>query len=365
MVIFILVSFFVWLGLGTGTGALWFSNWNPAIQGDEPVDQFVNIAGAFTTAFFSFGGIEMLGLTAGEASNPRKTVPKAINGTFFKIFFFYIGALFFVGVLLSPNDPILQSETIDTSPFVWVYNQVGITFAAHLMNFVIITAVVAAANSAIYASARTLARLAEEGSAPQLFAKVDKRGVPMNSVFVTALVGLAAVAAAYGVGADGAGHVFNWLASVISFGILAAWSIMTITHLRFRAGFVAQGRKVEELPYVAPFFPWMDYISLAIGLFTAGCLFLSAFYDVKEYDINWFTSNAWVYCGFPAVVLCYVLHATFKSGFGLVKYEDMDFETGRYIETTKDKEENEREDERAKGLSGWLDNLRSSKLNLR
>ncbi|KAJ3073650.1 hypothetical protein HDU98_000992 [Podochytrium sp. JEL0797] len=349
IVVFILVSVFVWFGVGQGTGPLWFTNWSPAIQGEDSVEQFVNIAGAFTTAFLSFGGTEMVGLTAAEASNPRKTVPKAINGTFFKIFAFYILSVFFVGVLLPPDDPILQAETVNTSPFVYVYSSIGIGFASHMMNAIIILAVTTA----------------EEGSAPKIIGRVDKRGVPMISVLVTAAFGLAAVAAAYAAGPDGAGYVFDWLASVISFNCLVAWAFMTITHIRFRYGYLAQGRKLEDLPYVAPFFPYLDILSLTLGIFAAFCMFLSAFYGVKEYNLKWFTSNAWVYVGIPILLVNYVCHASFKSGFGLVKYEDMDFETGRYIETAQDKEENEREEERPKGWNAFLDKLRNSKLNLK
>ncbi|KAJ3073651.1 hypothetical protein HDU98_000993 [Podochytrium sp. JEL0797] len=366
IVVFLMVSFCVWFGAGTGTGALWFTNWSPAIQGVGSIDQFVNIAGGFTTAILSFGGTELVGLAAGEAENPRKNVPKAINGTFFKIFAFYILCIFFVGVLLDPNDPILQAVTVNTSPFVYVYKSIGIGFAGDMMNAVIVIAVATGANSAVYACARTLTGLSAEGSAPKIIGRVDKRGVPVVSVAVIALFGIAAVVAAYTAGPDGAGYVFDWLASVISFNMLTAWVFMLVCHLRFRAGYLAQGRKLEDLPYIAPFYPYMDYLCLTLAAFSAFCMFLSAFYGVDEYNVKWFTSNAWVYAGFPFSVTCYFSHAAFKSGFGLVKYEDMDFESGKYIETAADREANEQEEERPKGFKAFLDKLRNSKiLNLK
>ncbi|KAJ3076474.1 hypothetical protein HDU98_002918 [Podochytrium sp. JEL0797] len=337
--LFLIISACVWFGAGTGTGPIWFKNWSPAVVGETPFNQFVNIAGAFTTAAFSYGGTELIGITAGEAANPRKSVPKAINGTIYRIFFFYLCSLFFVGVLLHSSDPVLRSKSIKTSPFVWVYNQVGINFAADAMNAVIIIAVTSAANSAIYACARTLMRLAEEGSAPKFLGKVDSRGVPMISVMVVAGFGLVAVGAAFAAGPNGAGLVFDFLSGVISYGIMAAWMMMSITHVRFRAGYVAQGYKIEDLPYVAPFFPYTQYLSITIGTFTAGCLLLSAFYSAGRadfYNLTWFMTNSWAYCGVPIVILLFLGHATFKSGFALVRLEDMDFETGKYIESAED-----------------------------
>ncbi|KAJ3073647.1 hypothetical protein HDU98_000989 [Podochytrium sp. JEL0797] len=364
IVIFLCIAFCVWFGAGTGTGPLWFKNWNPPIQGDTSLQQFLNIAGAFTTAFFSYGGTELVGLTAGEAANPKKSVPRAINGTFYRILIFYLGAIFFVGVLLNPNDPILLGASIKTSPFVYVYSSIGIGFAADLMNAVIVVAATSAANSAVYACARTLMRLSEEGSAPKFFGKVDKRGVPVNSVLIVAIFGVVAVVAAYASGPDGSVNVFNWLSGVISYGIMAAWIIMSYTHLRFRKGYVSQGYKVEDLPYIQPFYPYSDYLSLTIGFFTSFCLLLSAFDtngvdNADFFNINWFTGNSWTYCGIPITVCCYFGHAIFVSGFSQVKYENMDFETGKYIETAEEKAENDIVHVKPKNLKEWGSKMRS------
>ncbi|KAJ3292087.1 hypothetical protein HDU79_001782 [Rhizoclosmatium sp. JEL0117] len=358
IVLFLLIGTFVWFGVGQNTGPLGFRNWSPAIVGDSDKQRFLNIGGSFTTAFFSYGGSELVGLTAGEAANPRKSVPRAINGTFWRILIFYILSIFLVGVLLAPDSPILRAKSISQSPFVYAYSQAGINWGADFMNVVIIVAASSAANSAVYACARTLMRLASEGSAPRFFAKVDKRGVPVNSVLLVAVFGLVAVVAAYASGPDGSAHVFDWLSGVIAYGIMMNWMIMSFTHLRFRAGYLAQGRKIEDLPYVAPFYPYADYASLIIGTWITAFLFVSAFYtngvdSAVFFDSQWWYDKSWTYFGIPLVFILFVAHGAFKSGFALVKYEDMDFETGKLVETPEQKAENDHLNEKPKNMKEW------------
>ncbi|KAJ3069900.1 hypothetical protein HDU98_007050 [Podochytrium sp. JEL0797] len=357
IVMFLVIGVFVWFGVGQDTGFLGFKNWSPAVVGDSSLNRFLNIGGTFTTAFFSYGGTELVGLTAGEAANPRKSVPRAINGTFWRIIIFYLGSIFLVGVLLSPDSPILKAASIKESPFVYAYSSAGIKFGADFMNFVIIVSASSAANSSLYACARTLLRLAEEGSAPKFFAKIDKRGVPVNSVFIVGFFGLAAVVAAYASGPEGSGHVFDWLSGVISYGIMANWMIMSYTHLRFRSGYLAQGRKIEDLPYVAPFYPYADYLSLTIGAVVTSFMLVSAFYNVNNlpnfFNLQWFMDKSWTYCGVPLTILLFIGHGTFKSGFKVVAFEDMDFETGRLIETEAEKEENAHIHDKPQNLKEW------------
>ncbi|KAJ3065361.1 hypothetical protein HDU98_011271 [Podochytrium sp. JEL0797] len=306
IVLFLLIGTFVWFGVGQGTGPLWFTNWNPAIVGDTSLIRFINIGSTFITAFFSYGGTELVGVTAGEAANPRLSVPRAINGTFYRIVIFYLLSLFLVGVLLAPDSEILQASSIKESPFVYAYNQAGIAFGADFMNFIIIVSASSAANSALYACARTLLRLSQEGNAPQIFAKVDRRGVPVNSVLLVAMF----------------------------------------------------GHKTEELPYVAPFYPYADVLSLSIGSFVTVLMVFSAFFTNGEdsatfFNLQWWLDHSWIYFGAPLILALFLCHGIFKSGFSLVKYEDMDFETGRLIETAEQREENDRAHARPKNLKEW------------
>ncbi|KAJ3073648.1 hypothetical protein HDU98_000990 [Podochytrium sp. JEL0797] len=227
------------------------------------------------------------------------------------------------------------------------------------MNAIIIVAATSAANSSIYACSRTLLRLAQDGSAPKLFGKVDKRGVPVNSVAAVAFVGLLAVVAAYASGPDGSVNVFNWLAGVISYGIMAAWMIMSFTHLRFRAGYLAQGRKVEDLPYIAPFYPYSDYLSITIGSIITCFMLVSAFYPngvatSDFFNLNWWMNNSWTYCGVPVTILFYFGYGMVKPGsLKMVPLMEMDFETGKFYESEEEKVANDHIHERPKNMAEW------------
>ncbi|KAI8843393.1 amino acid permease/ SLC12A domain-containing protein [Chytriomyces cf. hyalinus JEL632] len=361
IVLFIIVGTLYWFGVGHSGGFLGFRNWSPAIVGTDGLDSFLRIGGTFTTAFFSYGGTELVGLTAGEAANPRKSVPRAINGTFWRIIIFYIGAIFVVGLILPPDSPILTQKSASMSPFVYAYKAVGISFASHMMNFVIIVAASSAANSSLYACSRTLMRLAEEGSAPSMFARVNAKGIPVNSVMAVTVISVISVAGAYIADlADGKGSakVFDWLSGVISYGIMVNWMAMSFTHLRFRHGYVAQGRKIEDLPYIAPFFPYADYVALTIGAFVTAFIFVSAFYnstnDPEFYNTQWFLDNSWIYFTIPLLIACYVVKAaTSPNGFGFIPYDQMDFETGKLIETAEEIAENEALKQKPRNGQEW------------
>ncbi|KAJ3069198.1 hypothetical protein HDU98_007727 [Podochytrium sp. JEL0797] len=347
--IFLVVALLVWFGVGSGTGPLWFTYWNPPIAGSNPTQQFVNFAGAFTTAFYSYSGTELVGITAAEAENPRMSVPRAINGTFWRIILFYLGSIFLVGVVLSPTSSSLLGKTVANSPFVYVYKQIGINAAADIMNAVIVLSATSAVNSSLYACSRSLYGLAQDGFAPKLFARVDKRGVPYMGLYFSTFFAILGLIAGYAVGSE---DVFNWLSGFVSINVMLAWMAMSVTHLRFRWGYVHQGKDIKDLPYLAPFFPYVDFISIFIGIFVIVCISFGAFYHVTVFDISWYTTNAWVYSGVPLYISLFVGYAVFLgiksgngilSGFGLVPLDAMDFETGRLIET-------ETEDEKADAI---------------
>ncbi len=150
---------------------------------------------------FSFGGLELVGITAAEASEPKKVIPKAINQVIYRILIFYIGAL---AVLLSlyPWDALLQSinsagDPYSGSPFVKVFSLLGSEYAANILNFVVLTAALSVYNSCVYCNSRMLYGLAEQGDAPRAFAKVDDRGVPLLAIGVSAFITLACVVVNY------------------------------------------------------------------------------------------------------------------------------------------------------------------------
>ena len=142
----------------------------------------------FMLAFlmFAFGGIELIGMAAAEAQDPEKTIPKAINQVVFRILIFYIGSLTILLSLVPWNQ--LDLGGLDKSPFVMIFSQMGIEWAAHLLNFVILTAALSVYNSGMYANSRMLFGLAKQGNAPKIFLKVNKQGVPILAVLFSAVL---------------------------------------------------------------------------------------------------------------------------------------------------------------------------------
>ena len=237
----------------------WFKNWY------EPGAPFVGGLGGlfqvFLTAFFSYGGTELVGITAGEAKNPKETIPRAIKGTFWRILIFYTGALLVMGMMIPYNIPSLGNEGVSASPFTLALSQAHVPLADHALNLVVIVAVLSAGNSAMYASSRTLMALAKQGQAPHLFGET-KNGVPIYAMSVS--FGFAFIYLC--LSSLGAEKLFKWMVLLSGFSTLISWATICVIHLRFRKAFLYQGHSLDELPYKSPFFPFAPLI--AIG----GCL---------------------------------------------------------------------------------------------
>ncbi|CAK8054360.1 amino acid permease [Eupransor demetentiae] len=223
------------------------------------------VLGVFVVAGFSFQGTEMIGITAGEAKDPQNAVPKAIHQVFWRILLFYICSIFIISCLVYYRDPNLlsASETnVAVSPFTIVFKNAGIAFAASLMNAVILTSIISAANSGAYASTRMLYALARKGEAPKLFANLSKRGVPVAALFVTVLIGTLAFLTNYLGGAT----AYTWLVSASGLTGFIAWMGIAISHYRFRRAYVAQGRDLNKLRYRAKWFPVGPILALIVSL---------------------------------------------------------------------------------------------------
>lgn len=130
---------------------------------------------------FSFGGPELVGITAAEADNPEQSIPKATNQVIYRILIFYVGSL---AVLLSLLP--WTRVTADTSPFVLIFHELGDTLVANALNVVVLTAALSVYNSCVYCNSRMLFGLAQQGNAPKALLSVDKRGVPVNTILVSA-----------------------------------------------------------------------------------------------------------------------------------------------------------------------------------
>ncbi len=219
------------------------------------------LAEATAVVMFSFGGIELIGITAGEAEEPDRSIPRAINQVIWRILLFYVGTM----VVLMALWPWNQVGT-EASPFVQIFSDVGVPAAAHLLNFVVLTAAVSVYNSAIYSNSRMLYGLAKSGEAPSFFLKLSDRGVPVRGILVSSGITLIVVALNYFL----AGHIFLYLMMIATCAAVISWVTICVTHLLFRRRCAAEGRGTK---FRSPLYPWTNLISLA---FLAGVIFFMA-----------------------------------------------------------------------------------------
>ena len=201
------------------------------------VGSFVNYwFPAIPTWVFSFGGTELIGITAGETEDPKTTIPRATNDIIWRILVFYIGAL---GVIMA----VVPWNTIDgkSSPFVQIFDSVGIHAAAGILNFVCLTAVMSVYNSGLYANSRMLYSLAKQGNAPAYLGKLNSRGVPVAGVLTSAAITAIAVVVVF-VWPE---FAFNYLMSIATIAGIINWTMIMLTEMKFRK-VVAAGSAPED-----------------------------------------------------------------------------------------------------------------------
>ncbi len=197
---------------------------------------------------FSFGGTQFVGIAAADAVDPNRTVPKAINGIILRIVIFYIGT---IAVILCLYPWRLLST--DVSPFVDVFQKIGLGTAATIMNIIAITAALSAFNSCLYAASRILKSLANSGLAPNKLGVVNKHGVPKNAVIFTSIV----IAITIIINYLFPHKAIIYLIAIATTSIIVTWSTILICHIAFRL-------KVNNQTYKLPLFPILNIIALII-----------------------------------------------------------------------------------------------------
>ena len=217
------------------------------------------LALSLVVVMFSFGGIELIGITAGEADEPEKSIPKAINQVIWRILIFYIGTLL-VLMMLYPWDKV----GLEASPFVQIFSNIGIPAAAHLLNIVVLTAAVSVYNSAIYSNSRMLYGLASQGNAPKILMSLSRNGVPIIGIFISSGITLIAVILNYMF----PGKVFMYLLSIAVAAVLVSWFIIIVTHIKFRH-LKAKEKAIDKLHFKSIGYPLIDYICIVFLVFIA------------------------------------------------------------------------------------------------
>ncbi|EPG1205113.1 TPA_asm: gamma-aminobutyrate permease [Listeria monocytogenes] len=322
VIIFLIVGVLTIVGI-IGGEVIGFSNFT---AGDAPFKGgFFAILGTFLIAGFSFQGTEMVGIAAGESATPETSVPKAIKQVFWRILLFYIFAIFIIGMIIPYTNPnLLSAEATDVaiSPFTLVFEKAGLAFAASVMNAVILTSVLSAGNSGLYASTRMLWAMARDKKAPKFLGKVNRRGIPMAALIVTTIVGAMTFITTL---TENGTVIYTWLLSASGLTGFIAWVGIAISHYRFRKAFIKQGHDLSELKYKAKFFPFGPILALIL------CILVIVGQDYAAFLKPEFTNPAWwqkigiSYIGLP-IFLVFWLSFKFTNKTKVIPLEDCKFD---------------------------------------
>ncbi|KAI4129040.1 MAG: hypothetical protein LQ338_002456 [Usnochroma carphineum] len=284
ILIFFIVSIFVSAGV-VGPRKIGFKYWhNPGAFANS----INGVANTFVIAGTLYAGTEMVGITAGEAGNPRRAVPRAIRQVFWRILIFYVGMMFFIGILIPWNDKRLLGKGSKTaaSPLTIALSDARIHAGASLINAVIVIAVISAGNSSLYVSSRTMLFMARNGKAPRILGKVNKAGVPWISLLFSNLIACIAFLSV----SDSAGTVYEALITLSGVATFIVWAAITLIHIRFRAGLLAQNQPLSSLPFKALWYPYGTYFALAANIFLVFFQGYTAFlrpFSGKDFVINY------------------------------------------------------------------------------
>ncbi|QDG66159.1 amino acid permease [Pseudarthrobacter sp. NIBRBAC000502772] len=259
-----------------------FENFNTA--GGLFPNGFTGVLVTVLAVFYAFSGSELIGVAAGETKDPATSIPKAMRTTVIRLLIFFVGAIAVIAATIPYNE-----VGLDESPFVTVFSAIGIPFAADIMNFVIITALLSAGNSGLFSCARMLYSLADEGHAPQAFRRLTRRGIPLIALSVSMVGGIASLVSSV-VAPE---TVYLVLVSVAGFAVVGVWMSITASHFFHRRAFVRNGGDVGALAYKAPLFPLVPILAFTLCVISLVGIAL---------DPN---QVAALYFGIPFVAACY------------------------------------------------------------
>ncbi|KLV31707.1 amino acid permease [Priestia megaterium] len=238
------------MGFKTDAGSVTVQNlWNHGGLFPNGVSGFLL---SFQMVIFAYVGVELVGVSAAETSNPQKNIPSAINKIPLRILFFYVGALI---VLLFIN-PWMELNAAE-SPFVKTFSLVGIPLAAGIINFVVLTSAASACNSGMFSTSRILYNLSKNDQGPSKFAKLNKNHVPSSGLFVSTLV-ISAGALLSKLIPD---QAFGIVTTISAICFIWVWSIILICHLRYKK---TRPQLHATSAFKAPLTPFINYVVLAL-----------------------------------------------------------------------------------------------------
>ncbi|GAA5884977.1 hypothetical protein JCM16303_006501 [Sporobolomyces ruberrimus] len=347
-VVAIVIFFFLGIAVNAGgnTAGEYIGARNWTIDEAPFVQGFKGFASLFISSAFALGGTESIGITAGEQRNPLRNIPRTIHRVFWRIILFYILTVIIIGFNIPYNMAGLKSKTVATSPFTLVFQEAGSNVAGSFMNAVILTSVLSAGNHALFCGARVLYSSAVIRQAPGIFRKTNRNGVPWVSVLAVASVSLLFFGASFLPG--GAGEIWTWAQNLVGVSNQIAWLCIGVASTRFRSAWSKQGKSPSELRFRNP----VGRLAGPIVIVTVSFIILVQGWSVFSggFDKIGFVSN---YIEIPVFLVMYLAWRLIKKVKSPSLLE-IDLDTGRYVETARDVQDNKEIEEREGGKWGWF-----------
>ncbi|MGW9857398.1 amino acid transporter, AAT family [Staphylococcus hominis] len=319
IIVFIVVGILMIFGI-LGGHTYGFENYT---KGQAPfVGGLSGFLAVLLVAGFSVGGTEVVAVTAGESDNPEKTMPKAVKQVFWRILLFYVLSIVVIAAIIPYTDPLLlnKNQSVSQSPFTIVFDRIGIAFAASIINAVILTSLLSAANSGMYTTSRMLFSLSNEKQAPKFLNKLNnKTKLPMRAIVTTYILVVAIIILANFY----ANAVFSLL-NIIGSLVIIVWAISAWAQIRLRRGIKHQGKDINTLlPYKSPLFPLGPIIVFATLIFL---YFGNSIGDLFNGNIGDFFTNI-----MPLVILAliFIVHKLIRKT-KFVKLDNMDLTPHHY-----------------------------------
>ncbi|KAJ6260452.1 hypothetical protein Dda_4678 [Drechslerella dactyloides] len=290
----IILAFILDVGGGPDHHRYGFQYWrNPGAMkeyiGVGDTGRFLGLFSTLINAAFSYGGVEMVAVAAGEAENPRKNIPKAVQRVFWRILFFYVLGTLAIGVLVPYNDQnLLDAQESNApgaaqSPWVIAIDRAGIKGLPHIINAVILTSASSSGNAFLYTGSRYLFAMAQIGQAPRFLLKCTKRGVPIYCVIITASVSLLTFMTV----STGSGNVFNWFSNIVTIANLFTWCVICVASIRFTKALQVQGISRDTLPFRTwgqPYTAWAGLVFFSIIIiFNGFAVFTTGNWKVQDF----------------------------------------------------------------------------------
>lgn len=332
IIIFIVIGIVLICGGGPGSeGYIGTRYWHDPGSFAHPV--FKSLCNTFISAAFSFGGSELVLLTAAESKNVS-AISRAAKGTFWRIAIFYLTTVVVIGCLVPYTDPRLlkgsSSEDVTASPFVIALSNAGSmgSRVANFMNVIILVAVLSVANSCVYAASRVIQALGAAGQLPQICAYIDKKGRPLVGIAISGVFGLLG----FIVASKNQSEVFTWLFALCSISSFFTWFCICFSLVRFRMALRKQGRSTDEIAYKSMLgLPGAILGSILNLLLIAGEIYVSASPLGSPSSAEAFFQNC---LSIPIMLVVYVCHKFYSKNWGrlIIPSHQIDIDTGSSVE---------------------------------